>query len=64
MEEVLLSHHDIVDCAVVSVKDELKGEIPVGFVVLKIGHAPNIKVLEKDLVTLIRNEVHIYFTIN
>lgn len=40
MEEVLLSHNDIVDCAVVSVKDELKGEIPVGYVVIKPGHNP------------------------
>ena len=35
MEEVLLSHKDICDAAVVSARDELKGEIPVGFVCIK-----------------------------
>ena len=35
MEEVLLSHSLIVEAAVVSVKDDLRGEIPFGFVVLK-----------------------------
>ncbi len=35
MEEVLLSHPLIVEAAVVSVKDDLRGEIPFGFVVLK-----------------------------
>ncbi len=35
MEEVLLEHDDVVEAAVVSKEDELKGEIPVGFVVIK-----------------------------
>ena len=34
MEEILLEHHEVTDCAVFGVKDELKGEIPVGFVVV------------------------------
>ncbi len=37
MEEVLASHPDVAECAVVGVHDELKGEIPVGFVVTKAG---------------------------
>jgi propionyl-CoA synthetase len=37
MEEVLASHPDVAECAVVGVADELKGEIPVGFVVTKAG---------------------------
>src|SRR5262245_62454987 len=37
MEEVLAAHPDIAECAVVGVADELKGEIPVGFVVTKAG---------------------------
>jgi propionyl-CoA synthetase len=37
MEEVLLQHPDIVEAAVVAHLDSLKGEIPVGFVVLKKG---------------------------
>jgi propionyl-CoA synthetase len=37
MEEVLASHPDVAECAVVGVADDLKGEIPVGFVVTKAG---------------------------
>jgi len=37
MEEVLAGHVDVAECAVVGVADPLKGEIPVGFVVLKAG---------------------------
>ena len=35
MEEVRASHPDVAECAVVGVHDELKGQIPVGFLVLK-----------------------------
>jgi propionyl-CoA synthetase len=37
MEEVLASHPDVAECAVVGVYDELKGQVPVGFLVLKRG---------------------------
>ena len=37
MEEVLASHPDIAECAVVGVADEFKGQIPIGFAVLKAG---------------------------
>jgi propionyl-CoA synthetase len=37
MEEVLASHQDVAECAVVGVLDEIKGEVPVGFVVTKSG---------------------------
>ena len=37
MEEVLASHPDVAECAVIGIKDELKGEVPCGFVVLKSG---------------------------
>jgi propionyl-CoA synthetase len=37
MEEVLASHPDVAECAVVGVADEIKGEIPMGFIVLKAG---------------------------
>jgi propionyl-CoA synthetase len=35
MEEILAGHPDVAECAVIGVKDELKGQIPLGFVVLK-----------------------------
>jgi propionyl-CoA synthetase len=37
MEEVLAAHPDVAECAVVGVADDIKGEIPVGFVVTKAG---------------------------
>jgi propionyl-CoA synthetase len=37
MEEVLAGHPDVAECAVVGVADEIKGEVPVGFVVVKAG---------------------------
>jgi propionyl-CoA synthetase len=37
MEEVLAAHPDVAECAVVGVTDAIKGEIPVGFVVMKAG---------------------------
>ncbi|HKD39203.1 MAG TPA: propionyl-CoA synthetase [Myxococcaceae bacterium] len=57
MEEVLSSHPDVAECAVVGVADELKGEIPVGFVVLKAGVTrPESEVLQQ-LVKLVRDEI-------
>jgi propionyl-CoA synthetase len=40
IEEVLASHPDVAECAVVGVADSLKGQIPVGFLVLKAGVEP------------------------
>ena len=37
MEEVLASHPDVAECAVLGIKDEIKGEQPCGFIVLKAG---------------------------
>ena len=37
MEEVLAGHPDVAECAVLGIKDELKGEVPCGFIVLKAG---------------------------
>ena len=39
MEEVIASHPDVAECAVLGIKDELKGEVPCGFIVLKSGVA-------------------------
>src|SRR5579862_1749555 len=39
MEEVLAAHADVAECAVLGIKDELKGEVPCGFIVLKAGVA-------------------------
>ena len=50
IEEVLAAHADVAECAVVGVADELKGELPLGLVVLKAGAAEAAKELVAELV--------------
>lgn len=57
MEEVLASHPDVAECAVIGVKDSLKGEVPCGFVVLKAGERRAPEVIEKELVELVRERI-------
>jgi propionyl-CoA synthetase len=57
MEEVLASHPDVAECAVIGVNDELKGQIPRGFVVLKAGVAAESAALADELVQLIRDRI-------
>ena len=57
MEEVLASHPDVAECAVVGVADEIKGEIPLGLVVLKSGVARSHKEIVAELVKLVRGQV-------
>ncbi len=57
MEEVLASHHDVAECAVIGAKDELKGQTPVGLVVLKSGvNRPDIDITT-ELVALVRERI-------
>jgi propionyl-CoA synthetase len=57
MEEVLASHPDVAECAVLGVKDQLKGEVPCGFLVLKSGVNRPPAEIEKECVTLIRDKI-------
>jgi len=57
MEEVLTAHPDVVEAAVIGALDELKGEIPVGFVVLKKDRQRNAKDLEAECIQKIRYEI-------
>jgi len=57
MEEVLIAHPDIVEAAVVSRQDDLKGEIPVGFVVLYPDANPDPLELEKLMVQMVRKDI-------
>src|SRR5690606_8668876 len=57
MEEVLSSHPDVAECAVVGAADQLKGQVPLGFVVLKAGVTrPEGEILQ-DLVRLVRDRI-------
>lgn len=57
MEEVLASHPNVAECAVVGVYDQLKGELPLGLVVLKAGVDRDPEVLKKELVNLVRDRI-------
>jgi propionyl-CoA synthetase len=57
MEEVLASHPDVAECAVVGVADDFKGQIPIGFAVLKAGVTRPYNDIEAELVALIRERV-------
>ncbi|MEM8896834.1 MAG: propionyl-CoA synthetase [Bacteroidota bacterium] len=57
MEEVVASHKAVAECAVVGVADELKGQVPVGYVVLKSGIEISEAELETELVQMVRNKI-------
>jgi propionyl-CoA synthetase len=57
MEEVLASHPDVAECAVVGVADELKGEVPLGFVVLKAGVRRAPETVVRELVEMVRERI-------
>lgn len=57
MEEVLAAHPAVAECAVIGVADELKGEVPLGFVVLKAGVDRPHAEIERELIDKVRNEI-------
>ncbi|HEY1934564.1 MAG TPA: AMP-binding protein [Acetobacteraceae bacterium] len=57
MEEVLASHVDVAECAVVGAKDELKGQAPIGLVVLKSGVNRPENEICAELVALVRERI-------
>lgn len=57
MEEVVGSHPAVAECAVIAKDDDLKGQIPIGLVVLKTGVDIDEAVLSQELVQLIRGSI-------
>jgi acyl-coenzyme A synthetase/AMP-(fatty) acid ligase len=57
MEEVVAAHPLIAECSVIGVENELKGQIPVGFVVLQQGADITEEELEKELIKMVRSQV-------
>ncbi|OLF11094.1 propionyl-CoA synthetase [Actinophytocola xinjiangensis] len=57
MEAVLAAHPAVAECAVIGVRDALKGQLPVGLVVLKAGVTVTEEVLREELVAAVRNEI-------
>jgi propionyl-CoA synthetase len=57
MEEVLAAHPDVAECAVLGIKDSLKGEVPCGFIVLKGGVTRSPSDIEREVVQLVRDRI-------
>ena len=57
MEEIIATHKDIAECAVIGIDDQLKGELPMGFVVLKDGVTKSHEDVCKEVVALVRQEI-------
>jgi propionyl-CoA synthetase len=57
MEEVLAGHPDVAECAVLGIRDDLKGEVPCGFIVLKAGVNRPTSEIETEIVALVREKI-------
>jgi len=57
MEEVVAAHPDVAECAVIGVADDLKGEIPLGFLVLNAGVERPQREIVSEVIDLVRNDI-------
>ena len=57
MEEVLAAHPDVAECAVIGAHDELKGQVPLGFLVLKAGVSRDASQIVNEAVALVRERI-------
>ncbi len=57
MEEVLASHPDVAECAVIGVADQLKGQVPLGFLCLNTGTARAHSEIANEVVKLVREKI-------
>ncbi len=57
MEGALASHQEVAECAVIGIADQLKGELPLGLVVLKAGVVRDDARISKELVALVREVI-------
>ncbi len=57
IEEVLSEHQSVAECAVLGISDKLKGQIPIGLVVLKAGVDKDHETISKECVQMVRNKI-------
>jgi propionyl-CoA synthetase len=64
MEDVISRHPDVAECAVVGKEDELKGQIPLGFIVLKSSVQRDPETIIKELVQMVRDQIGAFACFN
>jgi propionyl-CoA synthetase len=57
MEEVCASHPDVAEAAVIGVQDDIKGQVPCGFLVLNSGVTKDERAIEKEVIDLVRHHI-------
>ncbi len=57
MEEVVSTHQDVAECAVFGTDDQLKGQKPIGLIVLKVGVDTDVEEIKKELVQMVRSQI-------
>ena len=57
MEEVIATHPDVAECAVIGIADQLKGQVPAGFIVLNSGVERSEGDIEGEVVKLVREKI-------
>ena len=57
MEEIVAAHPSVAECAVIGVADDLKGQLPLGLVVLKDGTTQSNEEVEKELIASVRKSI-------
>lgn len=57
MEEVISMHPDVAECAVIGAADDFKGQLPLGFIVLKEGAKKDEKTIVSELIQMIRERI-------
>ncbi|MEO0909032.1 MAG: AMP-binding protein, partial [Pseudomonadota bacterium] len=57
MEEVIAEHKDVAECAVIGIADEMKGQIPCGFVILNAGVNREHEEIKGEIVQLVREKI-------
>lgn len=57
MEEILAQHADVAECAVFGIADQLKGQLPLGLIVLKAGVTRDVKDIENECVQMVRQQI-------
>jgi len=57
IEEVLAAHPDVAECACIGIADDLKGQVPLGFLVLKAGCARSPEAIAEEVVRLVRERI-------